>query len=1408
MKEGGAAKGSRPKRRRPLWWRLLGWVCRCIFLLVVFVVVLVFALPHITNSRPVKNLVRRAISGGLNDAVVELKTLRLAPLDSRLLVIEGLRLAPKGHPDRPVLSIDKVVCDWSPLDLLDGRLAVTYLEVSGVSVQIEERAGKWNVMAVLPAGEPFRIPDLSRVKLPLDVQMGGICARDVTIRVARENGQLAEVGPMSGALFARLDRRLRGTAGLVCVAEKVSASVSDPVAAGFETEFAASMSLSCEDLKRATLSGTLWTRGGRASVGGAASRTPIATRGDLSATLDLARFAVLGANASFTVPGVLGDHLAFSVTRPEGWDFQADNSLVVNFSALGPLADDTPTTPRTSTDAAPAAHLRSLSLDGAAEIRSVIEGSISPGPPMRARAVVSNRITGNNIGFAVRLGLPRPGNDGFELAAEMSGLDVLWHHAAQVAMKDKLAVYTMDDFNLAISTVALHAGDLATVKCNDIFARGTAADLLPDPVNIAVSAALSAGSLAVESPMLGRVELPVDLTLDVRGRNLADPAESLVVLEGISGSLGPALPDCRIEGVLEGYGAGSLRVGGGAVVRLKEALALADGLTDNLKEMIRGAEAEGWGIARFEVAGALPHAGGDAGLDVALRAAASLPSVGLWREEFGAAARGVNANFECALGLGPGFMPVGVRGQTAITASSAAASAGQASASVEDAGFTISAASGRDLTDVSCEFRTSSHGIAASLPAGGEGASFEVGPFDVEAGASARADIRSGEFALDNASCRLHGLACRVVSSPPQPGEEVVLYQLGPLDVEASASARANTMQGDLALEDVKVHIPGVATLSDALLRVEGFGVKHVNARAALDVPDLSSIMAMLPERLRKVLPEVSGAVALRGEADGSVPPAARIVTALREGAPLQTLKQNVLSSLARGEPWPELRLFPLSRFYENAVPLSGSGALELRDVSVRHRITGNLSVALEGLSSQTSFSLRDGALDGEFAFALPALRVSPLAWPLRDFRLSGRCRLDGFDRLRVQDVAFSALNGVVTCAAAGEVSGLSGLRAVPTPASLLKDLSASGGGRLRVDPTAIKALAGWTAEGGAGADLSLRLVAGQSLEVGGAGWLDELSVARSGLLSVEGLTCRVPLAKRWRLLTPQQAEEGALLSERVLADPAGLPPGATQVSGAGWEQRGLTLAVDRLLEPAESLKVRSVSLLGREVLRDLAVSLSIEGESLSVPRLTVGALGGRVVGRMGSWRAGDVYEVRAEGEFDGLDMRRMLPPHLRDIKGDASLSGNVHAEVGIRAPAAEGEQQPVNPIKEIAGELVVTRIGSETLDRALLFIDPEAENPRIVQIRGKLPLANPRGGRVELRRGFVSGQVELQGLLSGLVSSYPVPRFSIVEALASERAGRYLSAFSRLMSMARAPLQALGSGSIVLREEGIEFRR
>ncbi len=224
-----------------------------------------------------------------------------------------------------------------------------------------------------------------------------------------------------------------------------------------------------------------------------------------------------------------------------------------------------------------------------------------------------------------------------------------------------------------------------------------------------------------------------------------------------------------------------------------------------------------------------------------------------------------------------------------------------------------------------------------------------------------------------------------------------------------------------------------------------------------------------------------------------------------------------------------------------------------------------------------------------------------------------------------------------------------------------------------------------------------------------------------------------------------------------------------------------------------------------KERLAALAARLK-KGETFRVPRASLSVLDGQVLARLGGWLGEDTYRLNAEGEFDGVDIRRLLPPALREFSGDASMAGNMWVEVDLPGWGLVSSDGGRQAIKELSGRLNITHIGPEALDRALLALDPKEENPSIVQIRARLALAGPRRVLAELERGFVHIEVEFQGLLGKLADRYRVPRFSIAQVLGAGPMRDLGKALGRLSAASKA-LEALGARQIILGPDGMRFR-
>jgi hypothetical protein len=289
-------------------------------------------------------------------------------------------------------------------------------------------------------------------------------------------------------------------------------------------------------------------------------------------------------------------------------------------------------------------------------------------------------------------------------------------------------------------------------------------------------------------------------------------------------------------------------------------------------------------------------------------------------------------------------------------------------------------------------------------------------------------------------------------------------------------------------------------------------------------------------------------------------------------------------------------------------------------------------------------------------------------------------------------------------------------------------------------------------------------------------------------LFSVAGVGGSAAFSKSWEIL--RDGPQPAALS-RVLVQPAERPsePGLREVI------EDFATAVDELTGPGRELELESASGLGVRLLRSLSVALDARGASVEVPRFYLRPLGGKMVGRMSFTPRPEGRELRLRSEFTNVDFREMLPPELRDFRGDAQVSGSVVFAAVLSEEAATGG----NPLQDVSARVDITEMGAEALERLLLALDPKGERPAFVRLRQALRLAGPRKVELRLERGFVSIDVELQGLARGLFGRYSLPRFNVSRLFAS---GPARAAFERLAPLLRL-LDVLGAEAIEVSPDG-----
>ncbi len=179
-------------------------------------------------------------------------------------------------------------------------------------------------------------------------------------------------------------------------------------------------------------------------------------------------------------------------------------------------------------------------------------------------------------------------------------------------------------------------------------------------------------------------------------------------------------------------------------------------------------------------------------------------------------------------------------------------------------------------------------------------------------------------------------------------------------------------------------------------------------------------------------------------------------------------------------------------------------------------------------------------------------------------------------------------------------------------------------------------------------------------------------------------------------------------------------------------------------------LRIRRLETQGIQV-RDLSAILAFDQNRLVVQDLAMtvldGGLGGEVV-----LTGGKSFGLTMRLEAARLDMNRLLPPE-NQVRGDSLVDGTVN--LTARFEPDHGRLD----FGRSKLDLHLTRIGRETLNQVLRFLDPKGSNPSIVGARSAAQLANPSAVRVTLFKGLVGLQIKFQ---EGLLARFEMDRIPV----------------------------------------------
>jgi hypothetical protein len=148
----------------------------------------------------------------------------------------------------------------------------------------------------------------------------------------------------------------------------------------------------------------------------------------------------------------------------------------------------------------------------------------------------------------------------------------------------------------------------------------------------------------------------------------------------------------------------------------------------------------------------------------------------------------------------------------------------------------------------------------------------------------------------------------------------------------------------------------------------------------------------------------------------------------------------------------------------------------------------------------------------------------------------------------------------------------------------------------------------------------------------------------------------------------------------------------------------------------------------GEIEIRNLQVDAGFDGSNLIVDKIDMDLLGGSLWGRMTLLPKGEGLSISAALEAVDLDTTLLT-------KG--ARQGNAEVSFDARSDLALIPSRTISPeglLDDVQVQFHLTRIGDQTLDRLITYLDPRGENPSFVQARALMrnktvasALKNPR---------------------------------------------------------------------------------
>jgi hypothetical protein len=178
------------------------------------------------------------------------------------------------------------------------------------------------------------------------------------------------------------------------------------------------------------------------------------------------------------------------------------------------------------------------------------------------------------------------------------------------------------------------------------------------------------------------------------------------------------------------------------------------------------------------------------------------------------------------------------------------------------------------------------------------------------------------------------------------------------------------------------------------------------------------------------------------------------------------------------------------------------------------------------------------------------------------------------------------------------------------------------------------------------------------------------------------------------------------------------------------------------------NIQAGSLEVAGQKI-SNIGMDMVFKDNRLSADKFIFDVLGGTVGGHFSFTQTENGPALKFSTEFAKIDSSRLLPTN-KEENIDSQIDGNM--EIALETVSLD----------KLLLKIAITKIGTKTLDRLLLYIDPEESKPAIVDTRAKLKLATPHRVLISLDNGNLDVEVWLKSDLLGIIKAPELKRIPV----------------------------------------------